>query len=293
MWLRAVRLLVMAGVLSSATGCAIGGLLLNQGGHEDGSGTLSGAASQARSDSTTKVRDEPPPDVGWRTPPTTEVEVEPVAEPLAPTEGMAPGESVAPDEATAPRAKYQAPKTRRLFVGIVGGGGDLGGQAYNGYDVGGLMFGGYPEPRMRVDGLLTGDVLYLRGPLGRSFEDPGGINLDVTFRYYLTPDKTFLGLYPLVGVGTGTLMWNYPRPVTVIEDGKPKQIEDDMLNHFSIFGGVGASLAQFRWMHVGGSLQGGVRWYGWHTDSGLKNDTFPATGFFRVLVEVTVPVAKV
>jgi len=270
-----------------ASGCAV--MMLGQG-HEGGSGSLSDAASQARRDSTMRTK-APPPDVGYTVPPTSG--------PFAATEpepapGIAP--ELEPDLAPVPGApRLPTPKTRPLFVGLVGGGGALGGQDYDGFSAGGVCFGGYPQPQLRVDGTATFNDITLKnqGYLDQAFKETGELSFDVTVRYYLTRDQTFMGIYPLAGLGTGTLFWDYARPVTVIEDGVPKPLGDDQINYFSFFGGAGMSLMQTRYVHLGGNLVGGVRFYGRHTDSGLKNDMLKTTGYFKALIELTFRVAKV
>ncbi len=280
--LRHVPGLVLLALLAlGSSGCAV---MMFDAGHEGGSGSLSSAAAQARTDSTRKTP--PPPDVGWVTPPAATVEVEASSSSLAPAEGAI----VAPEPPRPP-----APKTHRMFVGLVAGGGALGGKSYDGFGTLGLSVGGYPEPRLRVDGTGTINTTAFKDQalLGQAFKEPMELSLDVTARYYLTPDQTFLGLYPLAGVGTGTLFWDYAQPVTVVEDGAPKTLEDDRINYFSLFGGAGMSLMQTRYVHVGGNLVGGVRFYGWHTGSGLKNDLLKTTGYVKALIELSFRVAKV
>jgi hypothetical protein len=271
----------------SASGCAV--MMLGEG-HEGGSASLSDVASQARRDSTTRTKARPP-DVGYTVPPAREVVV--AAEPES-APGIAPGT----EPGVAPVAGVPRPPTRKthpLFVGLVGGGGALGGQDYDGFTAGGLSVGGYPQPQVRVDGAITfNDVRFTnQGYLGQAFTEAGELNFDVTVRCYLTRDRTFMGIYPLAGLGTGTLFWDYARPVTVTENGAPRTLSDDRINYFSFFGGAGMSLMQTRFLHLGGNLSGGVRFYGRHTGSGLKNDLLKTTGYFKALIELSFRVAKV
>ena len=263
----------------SASGCAV--MMLGEG-HEGGSASLSDVTAQARRDSTkrTKAR---PPDVGYTVPPTAEMTV--AAEP-APAPGIAP---------LAEAPCLPTPRTRPLFVGLVGGGGALGGHDYDGFAAGGISFGGYPQPQVRVDGTATiiGVNFTGEGLLGQAFRNAEELNLDVTVRYYLTKDKTFMGIYPLAGLGTGTLFWDYAKPVTVTENGAPRTLGDDRVNYFSFFGGAGMSLMQTRFLHVGGNVSGGVRLYGRQTQSGLKNDMLKTTGYFKALIELSFRVARV
>lgn len=284
---RAIHLVLLSCLAFCASGCAV--MMLGEG-HEGGSGTLSRAAAQARADSTTRTRARPP-DVGYTVPPSVEVGVTAEA---GPAPGMALGTEpgIAP---VAPAPRPPTPRTRPLYAGLVCGGGALNGQDYDGFGTVGLSFGGYPQPQVRVDGTATADGLGFRnqGSLDQAFKEPFELNLDITVRYYLTRDRTLMGIYPLAGVGTGTLFWDYARPVTVIEDGQPRQLGDDRINYFSFFGGAGMSLLQTRYVHVGGNLSGGVRFYGRHTESGLKNDLFKTTGYVRALIELSFRVARV
>jgi hypothetical protein len=278
---RAASLVLLSCLAFSASGCAV--MMLGEG-HEGGSGALSDVAAQAGRDSTTRTKARPP-DVGYTVPPATEVVVIAGSEPAS-----APG--IAP-LAEAPR--LPTPRTRPLFVGLVGGGGALGGQDYDGFTAGGLAFGGYPQPQVRVDGAVTfNDITFKnQGYLGQAFTETGELSLDVTVRYYLTRDRTFMGIYPLAGLGTGTLFWDYARPVTVTENGADKTLTDDRINYFSFFAGGGLSLMQTRFLHLGGNLCGGVRFYGRHTESGLNNDMLKTTGYLKALIELTFRVAKV
>jgi hypothetical protein len=275
----AVSLVLLSWFALSASGCAV--MMLGEG-HEGGTGALSAVAVQARRDSTTRTKARPP-DVGYTVSPATEVVV--TVEP-----GSAP--DFVPD-AGVPRPP--APRTRPLFVGLVGGGGALGGRDYDGFAMGGLSFGGYPQPQVRVDGTATIiDVNFTgEGLLGQTFQNAEELNLDVTVRYYLTRDRTFMGIYPMAGLGTGTLFWDYASPVTVIENDAPRTLSADQINYYSCFAGAGMSLMQTRFLHVGGNLSGGVRFYGWHTKSGLKNDMLRTTGYFKVLIELSFRVARV
>ncbi len=56
--------------------------------------------------------------------------------------------------------------------------------------------------------------------------------------------------------------------------------------YFDLFGGAGWSVMQLRHVHLGGSLTGGVRLYGWHSKNGFSNDLFPTTGFAQTQVEL-------
>ena len=111
--------------------------------------------------------------------------------------------------------------------------------------------------------------------------------LDLSGRFYLTPPHTFLGVYPLVGMRFGTLFWSYRTPVNVIADGGPKTIQDDWLNYFAMYGGLGVSLVQTRNFSTGANLTGGFRDYDDNTFEGFHNTLFPTTGYSQLTFEMT------
>lgn len=271
-WILAVALLGFA-----CQGCAI--LSLGQGGHEHGSADLSGAA-QAASDSS---YGRPNLNVGHTTPP-EESTVE--SETSEPAPSLAAGEQGEGDGAV-PLTTPRPPRHDYYQAGFLLQGGSLGGQDYDGFSGFGLSFG-TRQDRARVDANITASNVLFKGEslLGRAMKDAGELRLDVMARYYLTPSHTFMGLYPVFGLGTGTLFWTYARPVEVIENGAARMVEDDRINHFSFCTGLGMSLLQTRHLHVGGNLVGGVRFYGRHTDAGLKNDLLPTTGYAQLLVDI-------
>jgi hypothetical protein len=277
---RAALLALVVAVSFPTSGCAV--MMLGEG-HEGGSGSLSQAAAAAARDSTQRTK-ESPPDVGETVPPA----LEPVVVEPGPASDLArDGEDGALPEGAL--IHHPSAQPYRLFAGLVAGGGALGGRDYDGFGNVGLSFGGYPQPRLRVEGTgtLGGLSFTNQSFLGQAFKDPVEANLDVTVRYYLTPDRTFMGLYPLAGLGTGTLFWDYAHPVTVIENGRTRTLDGDRINYFSVFGGAGVSLVQTRFVHVGGNLAGGARFYGWHTESGLKNDMLRTTGYVKAAIELT------
>jgi len=189
-----------------------------------------------------------------------------------------------------PAACRAATKPRRLYAGIVFGGGGWTSEDNDGFGTLGLSLGGYPRPRIRVDGIVTfeGIAFLPDSGLGQAFQDAGvaEIGLDITARYDPPKDDALLRIYPLAGVGVGTMFWDYSKPVTVIEDGAPRAVGYDGIFYFTFFGGGGATLQLTRKLAVGGNLTGGVRFYDRSMGSGLQNDLLEPTGFVKVLLEV-------
>ncbi|HEY2954697.1 MAG TPA: hypothetical protein VGK89_05570, partial [Candidatus Eisenbacteria bacterium] len=120
---------------------------------------------------------------------------------------------------------------------------------------------------------------------GQGLKDEVELAADLSVRYYLTPPHTFMGVYPLGGFRFGTLFWSYRKPVNVIADGGPKTIEDDYLNYFGFYGGLGVSLIQARHFSTGLNLTGGFRTYEDNTFEGFRNTLFPTTGYTQVSFE--------
>ena len=189
-----------------------------------------------------------------------------------------------------PAAGRAAPKPRRLYAGLVFGGGSLGEGDYDGFGTLGLSLGGYPRPRIRVDGIVTFDgIAFLPdSTLGKAFRDAEAseFGLDVTARYDPPNAEALLRVYPLVGMGAGTMFWNYTNPVTVIENGAATTVGYDGIFYFSLYAGLGAALALTPYVTVGLSVTGGTRFYDQSLGSGLKNDLLETTGFSKVQLEL-------
>jgi hypothetical protein len=189
-----------------------------------------------------------------------------------------------------PAEPSTAPKPRRLYAGVVFGGGPLGGGGYDGFGTAGVRLGGYLRPRIRVDGTATfsGVAFSPDSAVGRAFQDAEAaeIGLDLTARYDPPNGGALLRVYPLVGVGVGTMFWDYAKPMTVIEDGAPRTVGYDGIFYFSLYGGLGAALVVNPRLTLGCSVTGGTRLYDQSTGSGLKNDLLKTTGFGRILLEL-------
>jgi len=267
-WLFCVAALLFG---SATTGCAV---MAPGTGFGGGSASLSDAASAARADSTTKVRTL---DAGHETPVEAAVEVE------VPVSDLGPG-SEAPEPAP---PKPPRPKQHPLF-GVAFGIGALGGEDYDSFDRFGLTGGNFDSSHMRWSVTLSAGDLSFKGEskLGRDLKNTIDLGIDVTGRYYLTEPYTFSGVYALVGGGTGTMFWDYAGPVSVIQDGELRTVEDDYLNFFDFYLGAGSTLVQLAHLHFGGNLVGGVRFWGWHTHNGFDNDMLPTTGYARATCEI-------
>ncbi len=270
------RILALTALVSLAFGSSSCAIIGFQEGHEDGSASL-GQAAEAAADSAKKKREKPPLDVGYTTPPAMSGGVE--------ISGAGTDENLAPSEQA--RVKHAQPTSRPIF-GFCADVGAFGGHDYDGFGGPGLSIGGYASPRVRVD--LTGragDVNFSgQRVLGRAFKDAVDLKLDLMVRYELTREHTFMSFYPVVGIGTGTLFWDYAAPVPVVENGVSRMVKDDRINHFYGYAGVGASLMRTRHVLLDGMLTGGGRFYGWHTSNGFSNDILPPVGFAQFQVGI-------
>ncbi len=190
-----------------------------------------------------------------------------------------------PDRPPAPRSIY-----RRFHLGAVGGLGMVTGDNFGGYGAGGLQVGFFPAPRWRTDLQLLGIGTNLSETSGlrQSFKGEHEVALDVSGRYYLTRENTFVGAYPIVGFRFGSLNWDYAHPILVEENGI-RRVTSDQLYYYSPYVGVGTSLVQTRHFHLGTQLIGGGRFYERHTREGFANDLFNDGGFMQLMFEMTVP----
>jgi hypothetical protein len=256
--------------------------------HDYGDASLSDAARAARGDSTHKRRRGEPEkpahagDVGWTPPPGYDRGSGSYTDPDI--------DSYDDDASTPVRVADRAPsRDAGSLLGLVFNGGSLGGATYDGYGGLGLDLGVYVTPRWRLDlvGTAAGVNFSGQSVAGQSFDNEIELAADVSTRYYVTPQHTLMGLYPIAGARLGTLFWNLARPITVTENGEPKIVKDDWVNFVSFYGGAGVSLMQIRHLHVGLNMTGGVKIYDYQTKQGFSNDLLPATGFVQTTVETT------
>jgi hypothetical protein len=160
-------------------------------------------------------------------------------------------------------------------------------QDYHGYL---FEYGEYLMPRLRVVGGLYIADLH-RGSardIQAGIRDPQEFGLDVTVRYYLTPDKTFMGLYGLGGFRYGRFQWDYTNPIIVTnDDGDEERIRSDHMPIVQLYMGGGLSLVQTRGFHLGANLSAGFWGTPATTSEGFDNDIFESLGYFQLMVEAS------
>jgi hypothetical protein len=257
----------LAALAIATSSCAI--LNFGEVGHEGGDATLGQAAAMA-ADSSRKER---PLDVGYTTPPETDVSVDVAGSSYA--EPMEPG----PSHEKAPPDPFQRP-VFGAFLSF----GTFGGDSYDGFGNGGISFGGYAQERLRIDIFLRAGGVDFKGQSlqGKAFENTVDFQAELMARYELTKGWTFLSLYPVAGFGTGTMFWDYASPVPVTEDGVVRYVNDDHINHFYGYLGVGFAALRMRHLLLDVIVTGGGRLYDVHTYNGFSNDLLPDVGYAQV-----------
>lgn len=264
------RLAVLALLALALPGCA---LISESPAHVGGHATLGDAAAAANPDSSRKQKRL---DVGYTIPPESASEV---------SISSSSSEAGGPESLTA--EDDGGGGNHAGVLGVVAGGGAIGGASYDGFGEFGLDLGFYLGSRSRLDliGAISPIQFADESIAGQSFLDEFDLTLDVSVRYYLTPPHTFLGVWPVAGMRFGTLFWDYAKPVPIVEDGVPRTVDSDQIDHFSLYGGLGLSLVQARHFQIGTQLTGGARLYGGDTRNGFSNTLFADVGFLQVRCE--------
>lgn len=273
--LAAATLLVFAIVFTS-TGCAIMG---ESPARVGGSASLDDAARASKPDSSHKVRTL---DAGYKAPPVSESSS---STSVALSSGLDDSQSDIPTTATTGEHSPSG-----AVLGVVAGGGTIGGSNYDHFGEFGLDLGVLAGGRWRFD--LIGSLSPIKFAdatiAGQSFINEYDMNLDITARYGLTPGYTAMGIYPLAGIRFGTLFWMFAQPVNIVgDDGKPHQVTDDHINHFSMYGGLGVDLLRTRHVFLGGQLLAGSRFYTDVSYQGFSNSLFPTAGFLQFRIEAS------
>jgi len=111
------------------------------------------------------------------------------------------------------------------------------------------------------------------------------IGLEGNVRLYLTPDHTFMGLYGVLGLRWGELMWDYRNPIHV--QGESDPISGDQVQLWSPYIGAGISLMQTDLIHIGIRGAVGLRLPYGITEEGFDNDVFPFAGFQQIGLDLS------
>ncbi len=189
-----------------------------------------------------------------------------------------------------PAARRTEPAARRLDAGMSLGGGSLNAAGYDGFGAFALNLGGYPCPEVRLDGLVTYNEIDFKPESvpGTTFRDQlaTDVGIDLIGRYYLSRDADSPGMYPLAGLGVGTMFWDYLTPVASTGPGAPGALSHDGVFYTTVFAGAGARLLRSQFINADLNVVWGVRVYGAHLGSESENGQFRSVGYSRVLLEL-------
>jgi len=123
----------------------------------------------------------------------------------------------------------------------------------------------------------------------------GGItllNLGLIYRWFSTPEHTFLGQYFTLGLKYNYMIWSYKNPIwadTYDDWGNvtgTEKITYDRLSGFEFFSGIGFHILQVEEIQIGGEFSPGVIFWFGETSEGFENDVFSTFWYvkFKVLV---------
>jgi len=176
---------------------------------------------------------------------------------------------------------------RMLRVGAVVETGSLSSPDFAPATLYGLSVGISDHRRTSLDlAFLAGPTAFLPGSdLAARFREPGELVLDGSLRYSLTSPHAAVGIAPLVGFRAGWLSWRYRNGIWVERGGDVREVSDDGIDHYSPYLGLAVTLLRTRHVELGAAGLTGWRFYGSHSDSGLKNDLFGEDRFSEVRLE--------
>ena len=175
--------------------------------------------------------------------------------------------------------------------GLVAAGGRIASADFAPFALYGLRVGGRPAPRTSLDlALLGGPSRFAGGSdLAALLREPVELGADVSVRYGLMPENTFLAVAPLAGFRFGTLFWRYRNGLKVERDGELRDVSGDWINDYSPYVGASLTLARTPHFEVGAVALTGWRFYDAYTQEGLRNDLFRDTRFTEIRLETTIP----
>jgi len=116
----------------------------------------------------------------------------------------------------------------------------------------------------------------------------GGItllNLGLIYRWFSTPEHTFLGQYFTLGLKYNYMIWADTYDDWGNVTGTEK-ITYDRLSGFEFFSGIGFHILQVEEIQIGGEFSPGVIFWFGETSEGFENDVFSTFWYvkFKVLV---------
>ncbi len=125
-----------------------------------------------------------------------------------------------------------------------------------------------------------------------SIDDLWELHLGYEHRFYLTPDRSFLGAFVPLEATLRTMFWKYRNPITTDvydDDGNfisNEEITGDGLWGLSLGAGVGFSLIQTNVIKLSGLATVGGTLYWFETHEGFDNDVFVGDLYLRFSIEM-------
>ena len=167
----------------------------------------------------------------------------------------------------------------------------LAGDTIQGFSTWSLMYSGFGSPDFRGHVGAYGG----RATLGYQPNIRDGIRrlseygLLLGGRKYITADNSFMGFYFLLGLNLGGMFWSYTNPIEAPSpDGGVEYISDDSIFVITPSVGLGTSLIQTRFVHLGASITTGVQFPTGKTGEGFENDLFQDMGEFKLNLEASI-----
>jgi len=183
----------------------------------------------------------------------------------------------------------ESTELERMHLGAVGGIATEAGGVFDRIGFGGLEWGFRAERRLRlnVQLLFFDPSLDENRGLHESLEHLQEIGLDVSPRFYFTPDHTFAGVYALLGYRIGYFSWDYVHAIRVVnDDGSVENIGSDAIFTHVFQIGLGVSPVQLKHVHIGGNVSYGIKLYMPTTRENFDNDLFRAVGAGRLSIDL-------
>jgi len=179
--------------------------------------------------------------------------------------------------------------SQAIRFGLVAGSGTMRKQ-FDWFGIFGIQ-GGYfaPEDKVSINVGLQYIPLNFTGETGLDVgvEKEKELAIALNVRYYFTPAHTFMGIYAYGGFRKGLLLWRYDKSRIYEIDGKTEKDGGGALGTYWIYLGLGASIIQTDYLHIGGNVSVGVRDYYENTIGGRENDIFAGSTLAQFTLDLS------
>jgi hypothetical protein len=173
--------------------------------------------------------------------------------------------------------------TKNTWLTIAGGTGLLREEDFYGLNHFNLALGTYLEERhyLELYAGLGSAPIQETSLLNESLDD--GIvlfQLGLGYKFYTTPQHTFMGVYICAGLGYAYMRWSYKNPFEAMaydEYGNElgmETISSDGVSGFEMYAGLGLNVVQTEKFQLGGEVLPGFIAWGGETSEGFDNDVF-------------------